>query len=652
MTKKITLALCSLLLTYSAIAQNIIDGYDKDRPKSVIKYINPNAPAANAPTFKGKYYEDFVPDTLDIAQRAELAISAMTNATNPAADYEMYFYLTVFRNPPVIMQDFSSWCQVKYMEAMPLLRLATGSKLNLVVDKTWTNVLIKSLGPDGLFYYPFYDRPWFHQDLSRWYPVACTSDGKTINPNDPSITQFTHPFPNGRLMGLMTIYYLHDKNPIWKKRIEKMIDSSAKLAIYKDDYAYYPRALLMPNSKMDANLPMPVGMWAEECGGRLIQGLSQYYNVSKYEPARQLAEKLVKYLRYHGEYFDPETAAYRCEADLNMGSNFGGHFHAHTIGLLSILEYAMAVNDKELKDYVNKGYLWGRNHPESSALLGYFPEWLGTNYPSTESCEISDMIALAVKLSLAGYDYWDDVERWTRNHFAESQLTQYQWIYKLAESQPKKEVASNESSDHPAERNIGGFAGWSTPNDWIYRHNYHDFAIMHCCTGNAARTLFYIWENIFGFDKGNLTINLLMNRASQYADIYSYIPYEGRIDIKIKENLKNMSIRMPEWIQTNSKDVVCKIKNDQTLFTWSGKYINLCNLKKGQMLTITFPISETVVKQKLAGTDYTFGVKGNTVISVEPTGKYCPLYQRDQYRQSQTKWRKIQRFVPDETIEW
>ena len=58
-----------------------------------------------------------------------------------------------------------------------------------------------------------------------------------------------------------------------------------------------------------------------------------------------------------------------------------------------------------------------------------------------------------------------------------------------------------------------------------------------CCRGNCTRAIYYVWENILNYDKcnGALNVNLLLNRASPWADINWYIPYWGRVDIKIKK---------------------------------------------------------------------------------------------------------------------
>ena len=60
----------------------------------------------------------------------------MTSIADPNADYEIYGWAWWFRNPPVMNHDHNDWVQSVegLMEALPLLRTATGSDLNRQVD--------------------------------------------------------------------------------------------------------------------------------------------------------------------------------------------------------------------------------------------------------------------------------------------------------------------------------------------------------------------------------------------------------------------------------------------------------------------------------------------------------------------------------------
>ena len=49
---------------------------------------------------------------------------------------------------------------------------------------------------------------------------------------------------------------------------------------------------------------------------------------------------------------------------------------------------------------------------------------------------------------------------------------------------------------------------------------------------------------------------------------------------------------------------------------------------------------------------YTLLVRGNTVVSIDPPGRICPLFQREYLRESEPRWRKVERFVADKQISY
>ena len=218
--------------------------------------------------------------------------------------------------------------------------------------------------------------------------------------------------------------------------------------------------------------------------------------------------------------------------------------HCHDLGLLAMADYAVLTGDRELLEFARKGYEHGR--AIGNATIGFFPESdLG---PSTaEACAVGDMVALATLLSRSrAGDYWDDADRYLRNHFAELQLTDPQWLYRHLETQHPPRIHRFAGTNAVVERNVGAFAGGLPPNDWYPKN---ERAIMHCCTGNCTRALYYAWENILNNSNGTVRVNLLLNRASPSVDVLSYIPYEGRVDFHVKAPLHKLEVRIPEWVK-------------------------------------------------------------------------------------------------------
>ena len=408
---------------------------------------------------------------------------------------------------------------------------------------------------------------------------------------------------------------------------------------------------------------MPTGMDAVEYGNlRMVQGLTQYYKVTGYEPARKLAAKLTAYGMDPAGYYDAEGRFLMspAERDALMTSTrmkrnypqartakYGGHFHAHTIGMISMLEYAAAVRDRKALEFVNACFLWAKS--QGSPSVGFFPELaIYKLYLTCESCAVADMIGIAVKLTEAGVgDYWDDIDRWVRNQFAEQQLLDGAWIYKLAKTQEKKPVAFNETADRLAERCRGSFAGWASANEWATL-----IGIQQCCLGNSSRALYYVWERMLERNGEDLQANLLLNRASPWADIYSSIPYEGRVDFKIKKPCRRLRVRAPEWIESGSQELVCEVNDTPRDLHWEGRYVDAGHVGSGDRVVLTFPIGERTVKETIGDVPYTLTLKGNTVTTIDPPGKIGPMYQRAYYCENQAPWRRVRRFVAESTIDW
>lgn len=648
----------------AAVGAGLAVAWPVSASEGKIRYINEQAPSVEPITYRGQSYNDLIPDTLDIAERAELAVHGLTGPLDPAYDYELYWATKLMHNPPLMYHDSSDWCGLKFVESLALLRSVTGSDLNRQVDAAWMQVQLKSLGPDGLPYIPLEGRPWARVNVP--YPIVWRADGTTTTVDDPTVTQFTHPFVIGRAVRILTIYYQQSGDPRWKAAVERMIDRSFQLLVDKGDYGYFPADCFEPNARVSPDAPQPVGLVVMDSDARLPQSLVQFYRATGYEPAKRLARKLINYVRFRAKNFDAEGRFTGRELD-GVEKHFGGeHFHAHTFALLGMADYAAATGDRELAAFVEKSFAWARS--QGSRTVGFFPEFLKQGYPTTETCALADMIALALKLTRGGVaDHWDDADRWTRNQFAENQLTRVDWLEAATATLPRQPftlkdiiwTGGNQTSgkavpegmvteERVAERILGGFAGWPSANDWMGG----PLGIMHCCTGNATRTLSYIYESMLEEKEGQLQVNLLLNRAAATADVYSHLPQEGKVVLKIKHPLQRVRVRMPEWIATGSPEVQCTIDGKPQAFAWQGRYIDLGEAKPGQYLAVVFPVTERTIKEKIGAGEYTLVLKGSTVVSIDPPGKICPLYQRERERRGELRWRPVRRFVNDRLVEY
>jgi Beta-L-arabinofuranosidase, GH127 len=639
-------------------------GAQQPASKLKIPYIRDKIPEFEVPPYRGEWYEDTIPDTLDLTERLRLAAHSSTSIADPLARDEVFWLVDFLRNPPTMMHDFNDWVlQLEgLVEGLPLARLASGSTENEDVDRVWmAGPVLGGIGSDGLLYVPMNGRPWSRLGFEMPDEWVFRRDGSKVPVDDPSVAQIGSAYTCQRVIPAMTLYYLRDQNPMWKASIEQMIQRLSQLAVYRDDYAFYPDGMLEPNASYDPHAAMPIGIRSIEWGGngRLIQALAQYYAVTGYEPAIKLAAKITRYLQRQSQYFTEDGSWLISDMERTWLNKYfdlanlkqGGHGHAHAIGLLSVLEYGLAANDRGAIDFARGGLDWGKANGVS--LIGFFPEFYVPGYHTCETDTISDMLGLAVKLSASGIaDYWDDVDRWVRNQFAEQQLTSVDAAYRAAERSPRKPVQFNEIGENVPERNLGAFAGWAAPNDFAHRYLGTEFSIMHCCMGNGARALYYVWEHILVSKDGQLRVNLLLNRASGSADVYSHLPYEGKVEVKIKKSHGALAVRVPEWIESGSSVVKAARGGQPVPLVWNGRYVRTGAVNAGDLVVLTFPIATRTQNETIAGVPYTLEIRGNTVVSMSPGGENMPLYRREYLRADKAPSVKVKRFVAEQSVLW
>jgi hypothetical protein len=591
-----------------------------------MKNTDDDAAKVEVPSFPGERYEAEVPDTLDLAERAALAINAMTRVVVPEKDYEMCF-VTEFRDdPPKLYLEWDGIFNTgKFLEALPLVRIMSGSDFNIDVDAKIMESYLHGAGPDGLFYCSVADRPWaFYAEWNAAEEIAAIRE------------PYGFFFGEGRLIMAMCMWYQRDHDPRWQRLIEKKIDRLVEIGYKKDDAISFSR-LFLPGRNVTEEPEHSWDNWVP-------YGVTKYYQLTGYEPAREFARLQVNRLRR--KWFSDD------------GRFLLWHFHLTAAGLIEILEYATAVGDAELIELVKNGYEFGKELGEP--LTGFFPEVRRKSFETCESCGVGDMIYLAIRLTQIGVgDYWEDADRWVRNHFVESQLTRMEWIepHKIAalqsdewkEAAVRRKTMVEEGTLFPdekdaLERSRGSWAGWTLANDAVVADRP---GIMQCCTGNAARSIYYAWNAIVTAEGNNARVNLLLNRASPWLDVDSHLPYEGKVVIKNK-TAKKLSVRIPEW--TARDRVVCDVNGAQRTIVWSGKYIEIDKLKNGDVVTIQFPMVQKSLFKVIGDVPYRLTLKGNTVVDIDPPGRLYPLYQRDHYKADSAPMKKTTRFVSEENL--
>ena len=588
-----------------------------------------------AASVKGQRYEASVPDTLDLADRMGLAVNALTNVWYPSERYALAFNVDFSRRPPLIsinhLTDAYLNIPAKFLEALVACRLGSGSPQNIEVDRGVLDAQLSFIGDDGLTY--------------------CPTD--TL-PELPGRRPFSEVWGEGRLLLALSMLAQVDDDPRWAEAGKRKVDRFLELSRQKDGFRFLWQAAYGPgeNPPPDADEPSTPRKGVSLADhdpffsiiystGALGHGAGLLYRITGYEPALELSEGLARWAL--ARVFTREDGRWDFY-----------HFHHSLYSLMAVCEYAVASGDRAALERVDACYRWAREMGDP--LIGYFPEYmpgsdpyLGRKGNTTEACEVADMLFLALYLTREGMgDYWDDVDRWMRNVHAESQMLDDGWVdaipddYLLSEPHPRRYVDSRDV----AARSVGSFWGWMSGNDAIPMDKtdqgpkMQGRAIMHCCTANGARALYQVWDAMLSQEGDETTVELLLNRASPWLDVDSYLPVEGRVVLHVK-NTRSVRVRMPGW--SSPEQVRATVGGKDAESAVQGRYVRVGGLNAGDKVTLTFPVPEHTEHRVIGEHPYKLTLRGSNVVSIDPQGAIYPLYARQPTGASVAR----ERFVPD-----
>ena len=160
----------------------------------------------------GQFVEVTVPDTLDLAARAELSLNALTRNSNSEDHHTVYETFSFGQNPPVMTKP--GWfINPANLYALPYLRTMCGSRAGLDAEYQMMKVMLGRIQPDGLMTFP---------NNAGW-------------PAGTSV-----PNVNGQLAMALINWYLRDKNPGWLDYVGLLCKGLDRTAIRVQDRAYYP----------------------------------------------------------------------------------------------------------------------------------------------------------------------------------------------------------------------------------------------------------------------------------------------------------------------------------------------------------------------------------------------------------------------------
>ncbi|WP_049565695.1 beta-L-arabinofuranosidase domain-containing protein [Streptomyces sp. SBT349] len=545
-----------------------------------------------------------IPATLLLEERAEQAMNAVTGLADPELGHVPFFSADLLAEPASLVHgdyDYGS-SHGRLTDACVLARQMTGASWWRETEERYKATLLDLLAEDGLSYRRTHPR-------GHWAAHANLIDQRAT------------------LLALTT-WYTDSGDERARRAADRLVAALRRIAVKERDAWYYPASEWTPRGWPSDNAvhlrlaPDP----ATFCG-RLVMPLLRHHQATGSADALELCGWFTRLITERSGVFLPDGSfnpalAYR-----------SGHFHTRLGTLDGIARYAVHTGDHALTAFVKNAFDWALTQ---ATAFGWTPGDLADQRHEHETCSLVDLIGIGTTLARAGHTgYWTVVERFLRNHLAASQLTDTDWV----RSAPDRSLDTPgwETHHRVGERVRGAFAGYGAPNDYVCDvalGRGHTSDVQACCVGSGVRGLFTGWNAVLTGDERLLRVNLLLNRGSGLVDVLSHLPHEGRVDLDVRADCRELRLRVPPWAGWAHLAVARRPAAGPPT-TASGRepglwapdgYLRLERPRAGERITVTFPLAESTTDETAAGRVFRARWRGDDVVGIEPEGRSRPMY--------------------------
>ncbi|MBI2843812.1 MAG: hypothetical protein HYX78_10470 [Armatimonadetes bacterium] len=420
-----------------------------------------------------------------------------------------------------------------------------------------------------------------------------------------------------------------------------------------------------------------IGGWQHLYVGWGLGAFSKWYELTGDKSSLDFAVALANRL-LNSEDENGDDGSFRPDGSFGgkkQESSGSWHMHGHTHCLPGLMHLGGQLIESGHREaglrfisQVDRTFQWlydATRNPDAGSMTGWLGEWLiaATGWDrkaDCEGCTVGDVVQAAAALgaasrldpSLADFvDYYDRAEQIFRAQLVEQRFRitpRYLAVVRecitkrvdkdMPEATSEAWAAEVEGryseAVKTAERMVGQQLGACGFPDWVndlpsdLDPELPGVHMQGCCQDATIRGAHGIWEEIVTGDADETRVNLALNRDSPLVRVVSCLPHRGEINI-ITKSARKVLVRVPGWAP--KEEVSAYVERKPVSVRWDGTYVVFDRVKKGQQLTVTYPLRIAEVKEtvgSLDGTEYTEKWRGNTIVDITPPGKWVPMFNR------------------------
>ena len=202
----------------------------------------------------------------------------------------------------------------------------------------------------------------------------------------------------------------------------------------------------------------------------------------------------------------------------------------------------------------------------------------------------------------------------------------------LTEEQRKREVERRtRESIEAARRMEGRLLGLCGFPDWVNHlpstldKDLPGIDMMGCCADAIVRATHAVWEETVTGDATVTRVHLAFNRDARNVRVVSSLPHRGEVNVIVRD-ARRVLVRVPGWAPREKVQVF--VDRQPVVLAWNGSYVVFDSVTSGQQLTVTYPLRVAEIREPINGVVYTEKWRGNTIVDIEPKGKWVPMFVR------------------------